>query len=68
MKQRFCAYCRTFRADEGFKTILHTKSNTRRCMCHHCQELRKLPRPVLQEMADRDRQDKKKSPPGKEQT
>lgn len=60
MKQRFCAYCRTFRSDEGFKTILHAGSNTRRAMCPCCQELRKLPRSTLQAMADQNRQDKKK--------
>lgn len=60
MTDRFCPYCRIFKPDEGFKTILHTSSNTRRGMCPQCQERRKLPRSVLQELADRDKQARKK--------
>jgi hypothetical protein len=44
---RFCPYCQNFRGDVGFKVIVHFKTQSKRGMCPHCQEVRKRPRADL---------------------
>jgi hypothetical protein len=47
VKQRFCPYCRNFKADTGFKTVVEARSGSRRGMCQPCQEMRKKPHAEL---------------------
>ena len=54
VKQRYCAYCRVFREDTGFKTVYHTTSNSKRAQCSACQEIRKLTRDELNARAEQD--------------
>lgn len=48
---RFCPYCRQHKPDEGFKFVLHVGSGSKRGQCEPCQEIRKLPRAKLNELA-----------------
>lgn len=59
MKQKYCAYCRCYRDDHGFKEVKHKASNTRRAMCPPCQELRTRPRTELQALAEREREERR---------
>ena len=62
MKQVFCPYCRTFRADDGqFKFVVHVKTGSKRRQCSSCQETRKLPRDQLEQRAKADREARRKS-------
>lgn len=60
MKDKYCAYCSTFKPDEGFKHMFHLKSGTRRSMCPACQTLRKKPHEELVALAQRDKEERKK--------
>jgi len=60
MADKYCAYCRCYRTDEGFRLVMHVSSGTRRAMCSPCQTTRKKPRHILQAMADQDREARKK--------
>jgi len=57
--ERYCTYCRRHKPDEGFKFIRHT-SGTPRWMCLACQERRRLPREVLEQMAQQEKQERKR--------
>jgi hypothetical protein len=59
MKERFCPYCQNFRKDEGFKTIVHPNTGSKRGMCNTCQSLRQKPRKFLTDLAERDRTERK---------
>ena len=50
-KQRFCMYCQQFKADTGFKFVVHPKTLTKRGQCPSCQERRKQPREALNALA-----------------
>lgn len=60
MLERFCPYCQCFRADAGFRTILHPKTMSKRGMCPYCQEKRKRPHSELVAMAEQDKIERKK--------
>lgn len=47
MKERYCPYCVRFKHDEGFKTIVHPVTGSKRMMCMPCQEIRKKPHKEL---------------------
>jgi hypothetical protein len=51
VKTRFCAYCRQFKPDTGFKFVVHAQTLSKRGQCGSCQETRKKPREELNEMA-----------------
>lgn len=57
--EKYCAYCRLHRPDQGFKLVFHSSSNTRRAMCPPCQDIRKRPRSELRELAEQERQARK---------
>lgn len=61
MAEKYCAYCRVFRPDEGFRSVRHPESGTQRSMCPRCQDTRKKPRTVLQKLADQEREARRKS-------
>lgn len=58
--QRFCAYCRCHKPDQGFKFVLHAASNSKRAQCPSCQARRKLPRQTLMDMAKQEADLRKK--------
>lgn len=51
--EKFCHYCRTFKAGDGFKFIFSV-SLTKRLQCPSCQATRKLSREKLREMAEQE--------------
>lgn len=51
MSHKFCMYCRKLKSSKGFKALVHPQSNTTRNMCVSCQDIRKLPRSILEEKA-----------------
>lgn len=51
MRVRFCAYCRREKADEGFKFITNNRKGSTSAQCAICQEIRRLPRAELEEIA-----------------
>lgn len=58
--QRFCMYCQQFKPDKGFKFVVHPKTLTKRGQCPSCQERRKMPRDVLNEMAIQEAEERRK--------
>jgi hypothetical protein len=58
-KERYCHYCRLFKPNDGFKLVNHYGSGTQRSMCPTCQETRKKPRTLLEEMAKREREERR---------
>lgn len=60
MAERFCPYCRTFRADFGFVKVRHPVNGSSRHMCPPCQEIRKKPREELEALAKRDSDERNK--------
>lgn len=60
-KQRFCPYGQHFVDDEGFRFVLHAKSQTKRGMCPSCQAKRKLPRAVIDRMTEEEREGRRAS-------
>ena len=60
VKERHCMYCAQFKQDIGFKFVIHMKSQTKRGMCPSCQTKRKIPHAQLIEMAERDKNERKK--------
>lgn len=57
---RFCMYCQQFKPDKGFKFVVHPKTLTKRGQCPSCQERRKMPREVLNEMAKQEAEERRK--------
>ena len=56
---KFCSYCRKFKENLGFRTVVSLRTKTPRYMCEPCQDIRKIPQKDLQARADRDREEKK---------
>jgi hypothetical protein len=60
MSERFCPYCQNFKPDDGFTTIVHVKSGSKRGMCPSCRAIRKRPRLDLINEAENAKQARKK--------
>ena len=59
-KTRFCPYCRNFKADVGFKFVVHDKTGSKRGQCPACQAMRKRPVEELRALAIKERDERRK--------
>lgn len=58
-KLKYCMYCLTFRAPDGFKFRHDLRSGTKRGMCSFCQEKRTRSRKELMLLAEREQDERK---------
>jgi hypothetical protein len=55
---KFCEYCRKDKPRSGFRLIPHPTGSPR-AQCADCQEIRKLPRAALEELAEKAKKEKR---------
>lgn len=56
MPEKFCAYCRRHKDDEGGVYVTDPRHQTKRWRCSSCSRTRTLPRQVLEQRAQQDRE------------
>lgn len=57
---KYCAYCRGWRNPEGFRRVTVPGHNSVRYMCLKCQETRTKPKGELENLAKKEREERKK--------